>query len=146
MPKIPSLRQLFTGLKVTLKRFPLEILVSVIGSIAFMLLIETHYDQKFEKELLLGIMLSSLLGLTLFLSASLYAERKNLSVKNSILLKTFAVALVFGLFFFLKPIDSIVSVFRYGFLVVAFHLLVSFTPFIGEKILLPSGNIISGYF
>ena len=41
--------------------------------------------------------------------------------------------LVVGLFFFLRPIDSIVSVFRYGFLIVALHLLVSFAPFIGEK-------------
>ena len=75
MAKISSLQKLFTGFTATLKRFPLELLVSVIGSVAFMLLIETHYNQKFEKEILLRSMLVSVLGLTLFLSTSLYAER-----------------------------------------------------------------------
>lgn len=144
MAKIPSLQQLFTGFTATLKRFPLELLVSVIGSVAFMLLIETHYNQKFEKEILLRSMLVSVLGLTLFLSTSLYAERKNLSSKNSILLKVVAVVLVVGLFFFLRPIDSIVSVFRYGFLIVALHLLVSLFRLLEKKILQLFGNTING--
>ena len=133
MPKIPSLQQLFTGLAVTLKRFPLEMLVSIVGSVAFMLLIENSYEEDIRREFLIRLMLVSILGLTLLLSTSLYAERKNLSDKNSILLKVCAALLVVGFFFFLKPIDSIVNVFRFGFLIVAFHLLVSFAPFIGEK-------------
>lgn len=133
MPKIPSLQQLFTGLAVTLKRFPLEILFSLVGSVAFIMAIEVNYNEDVKRELLIRLILVSILGLTLMLPTSLYAERKNLSGKNSILVKVLAAAVVVGLFFFLKPIDSIVSVFRYGFLVAAFHLLVSFAPFIGEK-------------
>ncbi len=133
MAKLPSLQQLQEGFSKTLKRFPLEILVSLIGSGSFIYLIYNRFEERNLSDLLIRLMLVSILALTLFLSASVFIERKNVSRTNGIILRIVAVALTIGLFFFLDPMRSIVNVFRYGFLVVGFHLLVSFAPFHGDR-------------
>jgi hypothetical protein len=131
MFKLPSIQKLLLGFVTVIKRFPLEILTSVIGSVAASILIETIDEYPFEEtQVLTRILLCSILALTLFLSVSVFSERQKLSLRNSILLRVLAVGFVVLFFFLLYPIDNTTNIFRYSFLFVAFHLLVSFAPFL----------------
>jgi hypothetical protein len=131
MPKLPSLKQLVNGLTNVIKRFPLEVFTCLVGSIAFMLMLEFDGDRE-GRQILVSITLVSNLALTLFLSASLFMEQRTLTKTTFWLVKIIPGGIAFGLFFFLHPFSSLVSVFQYGFLIVAFHLLVSFVPFINN--------------
>lgn len=135
MFKIPSLQQLLTGFVFVIKRFPLVMGVSLIGTIAFMLLIEVGYDHtngEWLRELYTRIILTSILGLTFLLSVSLFAEQQQFSNAKSWLLQLGSVAIVTVLYFLLHPIYFTTNAFRFGFLIVAFHLMVSFAPFLNK--------------
>ena len=134
MFKLPSIQQLFQGFVTVIKRFPLEIIASVVGTIASSILIEKENEYSLEQvQILTRVLLCSILALTLFLSVSLFSERQKLSLHNSILLRVFSVGLIVLFFFTLHPIDNATNIFRYAFLFVAFHLLVSFAPFLLVK-------------
>lgn len=133
MFKIPSLQQLAIGFVSVLKRFPLVMAISLVGSVAFMLLIEVEYsdtNSEWLRELHTRIILSSILGLTLLLSVALFAEQQKFSQLKTWLVNLAAIIILVALYFLLHPIDFVANVFRFGFLIVAFHLMVSFAPFL----------------
>lgn len=129
MAKLPSFKQLITGFTQVVIRFPLEVIACLTGSVGFMLMIEFDWERE-GYQVFVSITLVSILALTLLLSASILAEQRHLSKIRFWMIKIAPVFLAIGLFFFLHPFTSLVSVFRYGFLIVALHLLVSFAPFI----------------
>lgn len=129
MAKLPSFKQLITGFNQVITRFPLEVIACFTGSVGFMLMIESDWDRESD-QVFVSITLVSILALTLLLSASVLAEQLQLSRIRFWVIKIVPAILATGLFFFLHPFTSLISVFRYGFLIVAFHLLVSFAPFI----------------
>lgn len=140
MFKIPSLRQLATGFASVLKRFPVVMAISLVGSVAFMLFIEVGYDElnsEWLRELYSRIILTSILGLTLSLSVALLVEQQQLSQTKAWLAQLAVMMVLVALSHFLHPIDFVANAFRFGFLIVAFHLMVSFAPF------LKSGSVTS---
>lgn len=126
--KLPSLQKLFEGFIQVIKRFPLEMLVTLTGTISAMMLLEQDYNE--DETQLLRIILCSNLGLVLLLSTTVFEEAHNLSKKSRAIVKLIGLLLLVGIYFLLNPIDEEVNGFRFGFLAVAFHLLVSFAPFI----------------
>lgn len=103
-------------------------LVTLAGTISAMMLIEREYNE--DETQLLQIILCCNLGLVLLLSTTVFEEAHTLARKNRIVIKLFALLLLVGIYFLLDPIEEEVNSFRFGFLAVAFHLLVSFAPFI----------------
>jgi hypothetical protein len=93
-----------------------------------MLLVERIYPETEERIILL--LLCCVLGLALFLSLTAFAESRQLSVRNHLVLKLAGFAFITLVFFSLHPISNESNIFRFVFLFVAFHLLVSFAPFI----------------
>lgn len=126
--KLPSLQKLLEGFIWVINRFPLEMLVTLTGTISAMLLIEQDYSD--DNTHLMRIILCSNLALVLLLSATVFAEAHGLSRKGSAIIKFLCLGILVGIYFLLDPIDEEVNGFRFGFLAVAFHLLVSFSPFI----------------
>jgi len=126
--KLPSVQKLLEGFILVVKRFPLEMMVTLIGTISAMLLIEQEYNA--DEQPFLRIILCCNLGLVLLLSSTLFEEAHGLSNKSRVMVKAMALLLLTGIYFLLHPIIEEVNGFRFGFLAVAFHLLVSFAPFI----------------
>lgn len=126
--KFLSVQNLVDGFAAVVKRFPLELTVTITGTFCSMLLIEQRADES--DSLLLTLVLCSNLGLVMFLSITLLSESKNLSLQFHLMLKALGLLFLVLIFFLLDPITDDTNAFRFGFLFVAFHLLVSFAPFI----------------
>lgn len=126
--KFPSVQNLVDGFTAVVKRFPLELIVSLTGTLSAMLLFEQAYPER-EEDLIL-LLLCSNLALTLFLSLSVFAESRKLTRTIRTVMTAAAVGFMAIVFFSLDPISDETNIFRFVFLVVAFHLLVSFAPFI----------------
>lgn len=122
MFKIPSLRQLATGFASVLKRFPVVMAISLVGSVAFMLFIEVGYDElnsEWLRELYSRIILTSILGLTLSLSVALLVEQQQLSQTKAWLAQLAVMMVLVALSHFLHPIDFVANAFRFGFLILS---------------------------
>jgi hypothetical protein len=125
-----SLQKLAGGFITVWKRFPLEMLVAITGTVSAILLIEREYEG--ETNLLNRLTSCSALGIALILSGSLFSESHKFTGSYRILIKVITIALLLVLFLFLGPIDQDINALRFAFLLVAFHLLVSFAPFMAR--------------
>ena len=75
--KFPSLQSLSSALGIVIRRFPMEMVFALTGTITAIILIELG-DLNFEQEnICIRLLMMSNLGLVLSLSATLYSERKN---------------------------------------------------------------------
>lgn len=126
--KLPSIQALVAGSLNVAKRFPLELTAALAGTVCAMLLFEEAYPENEEQLILL--LLCSNLALTLFLSISVFTESRQLAPAGRFALKMAGVVLMIIIFFSLDPISDETNIFRFVFLAAAFHLLVSFAPFI----------------
>ncbi|PLX05598.1 MAG: hypothetical protein C0594_07035 [Marinilabiliales bacterium] len=123
-----SLQAISTGLISTIKRFPLEVLVVVIGSISACLIIaDVSFSQS--DDILSRFLITSVFTLPLILSVSLYTE----NIKSK-LLKFFlltAAVIISIVFFFLLPEKYVHrNVLTIILLIFSTHLSVSFAPFL----------------
>lgn len=125
--KLPSLQKVLSHFILVLKRFPLELLAALAGTVAGMAMVRADSIEDPMHQLLL---MSSNLALTLFLSVSLFCESHGLSAKVRWLLSAAALMLVILIAYSLHPVTLEVNIIRFLFLAAAFHLLVSFAPFI----------------
>jgi hypothetical protein len=126
--KLPSVQNLLNGLSNVLRRFPFEIIFALTGTISAIMIIEQSYDE--DNNTLFRILACSNLGLVIFLATTLYEEANSFSLKNKVLLKLLVLLLLIGIYFLLDSFLIEANAFRFGFLAVGFHLLVSFAPFI----------------
>ncbi len=111
-----------------LRRFPFEVIFALTGTISAILIIEQSYGE--DNTQLFRILACSNLGLVLFLTTTIYEDANGLSLKNKVLLKLLALLLMIGIYFLLDSFLIEANAFRFGFLAVGLHLLVSFAPFI----------------
>lgn len=130
--KFKSLDSVIQAARDTLHRFPLVLFSAFIGTIASILYTNSDYAcQQVTPYLYLPkiIMISSL-GLTLFLSLSLYAEEERFSAARQRLwqLMGFMALVIYYLWFPLKPNGA--EMYRFFLINLNLHLLVAFAPFI----------------
>ncbi len=122
--KLPSLKILQDATKAVLWRFPLEIFCASIGTA----LLLWRVEQNDLNDSITRLILCSVLGLVLFLSQTIMAESYGFSkLKRSIAQVVVVIVLIIS-WFTISPIEAETSIIRFGFLAVAFHLLVSFAP------------------
>ena len=72
------------------------------------------------------------LGLTLFLSISLYAERKNFSLSKTWVLNLIGLGLLAGYYFFLRNCFDSMEFIRFWLISIALHLFASFSAYTGK--------------
>ena len=131
--KFPSLQSLSSGLGRVLRRFPMEMIFALTGTITAIVLIELG-TLDFEKEnICIRLLMMSNLGLVLSLSATLYSERKNYTRTQKLPLRVVAVILSAAIFYLLNPLIRETDYLRFVLLALAFHLLVSFIAFTGKN-------------
>lgn len=126
--KLPSVQKLLDGLVHVCLRFPIEVLFSLAGTISGILIIEQSYGE--DPNPLIRILACSNLGLVLALATTIYGEANALVKKYRAFLKLVVFLLLVEIYFLLDSFLIEANVFRFGFLAVGFHLLVSFVPFI----------------
>ncbi len=125
--KLPSLIKLWKETEAVCRRFPLQILVTIAAVIVCFLLIQTP-DIAYLSKLLIVCNFA----LTLLISADLFAETHGFIAVKKWGLRILVLAFCAGLYFLLNPIVYEADVIRIAMLAFAFHLLVSFSPFIGK--------------
>jgi len=132
---IKKIENIFKEAFVTFKRFPIEILIAVVGSLSAIYLVDLTYDQ--HDYPIQNLLHTCLVGLTFALSVSIYTERKKFDIKTKAILQAVVVALLVAYYFYL-PQDELplVYIIRALALFIAFHLLVSFSAFVQRAELL----------
>ena len=131
MASFPSFQKIIEETRTTLLRFPLEILVTIFGTLCAIYAIDEK-NQELHR-MYIKIIMSCSLCLVLFLSISLYFLR---DLKNNVL--RFGTSLILGslMFVFIFQFSDQIKTFEsYQFLSLnlALHLSVSFAAFINKK-------------
>lgn len=131
MIKLPSIKLLFESFVKTFLRFPVAIVYSLVAAVFACLVVDLgRYDSdKNLEQLFLKIVMSASMGVFSSIALSLYNER--LKKGTTGYLVTSVLKLVFPLlyFFFLPDELNIRTGVRFGMLMLALHMLVSFAPF-----------------
>jgi hypothetical protein len=122
--KWPSLIRIKTATTQTIFRFPLEIFCALSGTVLLLWQIE----QDNPSDQVLRLILCAVLGLALFLSLTVIAESHAFNKTKRAIANVMGVLLLVLCWFILAPIEAETSIIRHSFLIVAFHLLVSFAP------------------
>lgn len=129
--KLPSLTNLINQAKETFIRFPLSIISSALG--AFVMIRIIGFSPEYYKEhsqFWYNLAMTFSLALPLFIAASLYTEAKEFKNYTKQLFNTIPVAILLLFYFSLSSETDYYDVGRYFLYLIAFHLLVSFSPHI----------------
>lgn len=129
--KLPSVNLLFNSLLFTLRRFPIMILSTLLGTISEILFIEGNFSESNEIILLKTIM-TCLLGLPLFFSLHIFFER----IRPQVMYVFIAFVVAFGMliqFYFTIQTSSHnfhnPVLYRYFFWSAGLHLIAAFSAF-----------------
>ena len=131
MDKFPTLQNVLDSTKKTIFRFPLETIITVIGTIYALLLIDEKNDST--ENLYLKIIASCSLCLVLFLSNSLYFESKKTKDWIRFLTRFILGGLIAAFVFNLSEKITFIEGLQLFVLSISLHLLVSFSGFIPKK-------------
>lgn len=112
-------------MKAVVFRFPLELFCAATGTA--LALWEIDHENSTDTTNI-RLILCSILGLVLFLSASVFSESRGLKKQQRSLVQVGVVLLLLASWFAINPIDAETSIIRYAMLAVSFHLVVSFSP------------------
>jgi hypothetical protein len=125
--KLPSLQSLWHEALAVFRRFPLQVLVTIVAVGVCILRIETPSLAYLDK-----LLACCNFALTLLLAADLFAETHDWSVLKKWFLRVLVLVICTVLYLLLNPVLYEADVIRIVLLGFAFHLLVSFAPFIGR--------------
>lgn len=128
--KLPSLNHLFDRATDTIKRFPFECLFVLIGSYAAINLTTDVAYIYLSQDWNVRLLMMSLIGLPLSLSASLFTKQKACSPLKGVLIKCLVAGISFLLLYILNPETHPQDIFHFALLNLAAHLLTSFVRFL----------------
>lgn len=125
--KLPSLTSLWEETLAVFRRFPLQVLVTIVAVGVCMLRIATPSLDYLDK-----LLACCNFAFTLLLAADLFAETQEWSIQRTWVLRVVVLVICTALYLLLDPVLYEADVIRMLLLGFAFHLLVSFAPFIGR--------------
>ncbi len=133
--KLPSIDLLLRQAKETLFRFPLVLLSALIGAYSMMRVIGFSRDYyMLHSQAWFNIVMTCSLGIPLFLAFALYSEKRGHSTAKKLLLQAAPLVILLVFYFSLSKEDNYTDIGRYFLYLTAFHLFVSFSPFVtGDK-------------
>jgi hypothetical protein len=129
--KFPSVKLLAQDTIGVLKRFPLEITSTLVGTISGTISIHlTKHNYNTDISLYVRLIMAANLGLLLNLAVTLFSESRKLNDLKKWLYHAAACAVIAVLFFILNPFDNGTADFiRFALVSLGLHLLVSFAGF-----------------
>ncbi len=120
------------GTRVTFSRFAPAIFSAITGTVFAIIL--TYYDEDiYHYEHLFRYIFCAAIGLPLLIAIRLFSERKEIPVKSQIMYYLIAFILLAGYFFTLPLHINTITFLRFALLIIAMHLLVSFSAYTGKK-------------
>lgn len=131
-PSFPSIDQILHTIYKVFKRFPFVVLVSLIGTITAIWLIDISFASQEEYPRLLAVSFISALGISFFIAIATFLEQKEWSWLYKISINAVGTILLLIYYFSIsdKLSDGPSEVFyRFLVLVLGSHLLVAFSPF-----------------
>jgi len=132
----PSIDQILHTIYKVFKRFPLVVIVSLIGTITAIWLIDISFASQEEYPRLLAVSFISALGISFFIAIATFLEQKEWSWLYKISINAVGTILLLIYYFSIndKLSDGSSEVFyRFLVLVLGSHLLVAFSPFIRNE-------------
>jgi len=138
LKKFPSLNFIYKNAAATFMRFPFTLLSAALGAVVGIMLVES--DKQFQEYTLQKLGMIAALGLPLFTALAFYADKKLWDKTKSYALQA-AGGAVLAIYYFSLPENPESAGYhlqRFMLLIISFHFLVAFIPFIG-------GNQINGF-
>lgn len=133
--KFPSVEILLSSILETLKRFPLVLLCSFVGT--GIMIHSIHVGRDANEELAMKLVTAFALGIPLFTSLTLLSSTRSWSLITKILIQLagigLLVAYLFSLFHYQNDPKGYRLITRFFLLNIGLHFLVSFIPFIKQK-------------
>jgi hypothetical protein len=130
--KLPSIRHLKEEALDTLARFPFALLSAIVATAATIIIIDYEYSSIFPYQSLYNICLIGFLGIPLFCSLQLVAERTRWKFSAAIIGKLVLLGILTGYYFSLPTNlfeTSTIHLIRFMLFAIAAHLLVAAGPF-----------------
>ncbi len=124
--KLPSLQSLWDETLAVFRRFPLQVLITIAAVVILMMQIDNQNFDDFGK-----LVAALNFSFTLLLSADLFAESHEWSSKRKWVLRLGVLVCCGLLYLTLEPRLFDADLLRIALFTFAFHLLVSFAPFVG---------------
>lgn len=127
--RLPSIEQLLRTGRDSAHRFPLVLLSALFAAAAGVLLPDADIDE----DVLLGILYASTLGIPLFLTIALVAERNGISRRTLSIARLVAIGLLVALYVGRLSWSEPTELLRYVQLSLAAHLAVAVAPYLGVR-------------
>lgn len=127
--KFPSLESLWGDTQKVLRRFPLQVLVTILAISVSFILADFKGNQAIEYNLIKLVLICNM-ALVLLLAADLFAEVQGLKAVQKWGLRLLCLLICTAFYFLLQPHLYMADMFRIGLLIFSFHLMVAFAPFI----------------
>ncbi|MGH7450129.1 MAG: DUF4153 domain-containing protein [bacterium] len=131
--KLPSLKHLLHHASRTLGRFPFALLSAGLGTMAALILVDSNGSSR--DGTMYNLLITAALGLPLFTTLPILAEKWKRSRSNNVLIQ-FSGVLLLGAYFFSLPGDVFstpyLHLIRFFLLNIALHALVAFAPYTGK--------------
>lgn len=127
--KFPSVQLIIEIFFKTFNRFPLAILMAIIGSFCSIIIVDSEKPDVNE-NLYLNILHTCFIGIVWFISIDLFAEFRKMKTGYKIMMRIIASVLLL-IYYFLLPDDFLnLHIYRGVIIAIALHLFVSFIPFL----------------
>jgi hypothetical protein len=130
--KFPSYDYLLQGAAISFRRFPFTLLSAIFGTVILIALIQLEKgSQHFTLQ---KLVFSAALGLPLFTALGVWAEKRQINWGVAIQAIGFMPIILYYLSLPPEPLTPYMYPIRFILLIVAFHLLVAYLPFIGGQL------------
>lgn len=129
---IPSINQIVEAITSVLKRFPLVVLVSIVGTISAIWLTDLSFASQEEYPRLLAVCFVSGLGISFLLAIATFLEQNEWSTAGKSMINAIGIALLITYYFILSDhfVDGPNEIWYQFFLfALGSHLFVAFAPF-----------------
>jgi hypothetical protein len=133
--KIVSLDQLAEKTFTTFLRFPLAIVAAFIGSLFFIMAVHLNGASYSSHYYYWNIVMTSYLGMLLFISLKVFIEQRKLSRKTAFLLLILAIGLLVCYYFSLPARFMTISFTRFCLLALILHLTIAFIPYLEKDMI-----------
>ena len=131
--RLPSFQSFTTNAAATFKRFPLAVTAAIVASLFCILFTHLPYDLQESYHYYWNIIMSCYLGMLLFISISIYSERKKFKSVITTLLNVGGLVIIVAYYFSLPPQFMVISFTRFLLFALVLHLLIAFLPFLDRN-------------
>lgn len=128
--KFPSIKTLLQNIADSFLRFPLAILISIFGTSVAVYLIDHNFTIAFNQDFYLKLLMTSVLGLSLFIFLNLISEKQGKGKQLSLMSNILGILILVGYYFSLPDKIDEMHGYRFALFILALHCFVAFAPYI----------------